>query len=30
MKTWQLEFKNVAEFHDYRKFHAESTISFDK
>ncbi len=29
MKTAQLNFKNVVEFKDYRKFTGESTISFD-
>ena len=29
MKTARLQFKNVVEFHDYRKFTGESTISFD-
>jgi hypothetical protein len=30
MKTRQAEFKNVVEFQGYRKFNAESSISFDK
>lgn len=30
MKTPQLQYKNVVDFHDYRKFTAESSISFDK
>jgi hypothetical protein len=29
MATLRLQFKNVVEFHDYRKFTGESTISFD-
>jgi hypothetical protein len=29
MATPRLQFKNVVEFHDYRKFTGESTISFD-
>ncbi len=29
MTTPQIQFKNVVEFHDYRKFTGESTISFD-
>ena len=29
MKTSQVNFKNIVEFHDYRKFTGESTISFD-
>jgi hypothetical protein len=30
ISTAELHFKNVVEFHDYRKFSAESSISFDK
>jgi hypothetical protein len=29
MKTWQVSFKNIMEFQDYRKFTGESSISFD-
>jgi hypothetical protein len=29
MQTVQLKFKNVVEFHDYRKFAGESKIFFD-
>ena len=29
MKTAQINFKNVVEFKEYRKFTGESTISFD-